>query len=50
MSIGLWVAVTFVLGVAAMGVCYLFLKACERKYRPLPVLVRKMPGQRRAGD
>jgi hypothetical protein len=30
MSIGLWVAVTFVLGIAAMGLCYLFLKACEK--------------------
>jgi hypothetical protein len=30
MSIGLWVAVTVVLGLAAMGLCFLFLKACEK--------------------
>jgi hypothetical protein len=30
MSVGLWVAVTVVLGLAAMGLCFLFLKACEK--------------------
>jgi hypothetical protein len=30
MSVGLWVAVTVVMGLAAMGVCFLFLKACEK--------------------
>lgn len=30
MSIGLWVAATVVLGLAGMGICYLFLKACEK--------------------
>ena len=30
MSIGLWVAVTFFLGIAALGGCVLFLKACEK--------------------
>jgi hypothetical protein len=49
MSIGLWAAVTLVLGVAEMSLCYLFLKACERKYRPVQILVRKTPGQRSAG-
>lgn len=29
MSVGLWVVVTVVLGLAAMGLCFLFLKACE---------------------
>jgi hypothetical protein len=30
MSVGLWVAVTVVLGFAGMGLCFLFLKACEK--------------------
>jgi hypothetical protein len=30
MSVELWVAVTFSLGIAAVGLCYLFLKACEK--------------------
>jgi hypothetical protein len=30
MSVGLWVVVTVGLGIAAMGLCYLFLKACEK--------------------
>jgi hypothetical protein len=30
MSVGLWVVVTVALGIAAMGLCYLFLKACEK--------------------
>ena len=30
MSVGLWVAVTVVMGMAAMGLCFLFLKACEK--------------------
>jgi hypothetical protein len=30
MSVGLWVTVTVVLGIAVMGLCYMFLKACER--------------------
>jgi hypothetical protein len=30
MSIGLWMAATLVLGLAAMGLCVLFLKACEK--------------------
>ena len=30
MSVGLWVAVTVALGLVAMGLCFLFLKACEK--------------------
>jgi hypothetical protein len=30
MSVGLWIAVTVVLGLAGLGVCYLLLKACEK--------------------
>ena len=30
MSVGLWVVVTFFLGIAAMGLCYIFLKAFEK--------------------
>ena len=30
MSVGLWVVVTVILGLAAMGLFYLFMKACDK--------------------
>jgi hypothetical protein len=30
MNLAVWLPAMFVLGVVAMGLCYLFLKACEK--------------------
>lgn len=30
MSFALWLASLFILGIAAMGLCYLFLEACDK--------------------
>ena len=30
MNIEMWMAGTFLLGMAAMGLCFLFMKACEK--------------------
>jgi len=30
MSLGFWLPAMFLLGVVALGLCYLFLKACEK--------------------
>ena len=30
MNLTIWIPVTVVLGLVAMGLCYLFLKACEK--------------------
>jgi len=30
MSIAVWLLLLFVLGLVAMGLCYLFLEACEK--------------------
>ena len=30
MSIAIWLVSLFILGIVAMGLCYLFLEACEK--------------------
>jgi len=30
MNLAIWIPVTVALGLVALGLCYLFLKACER--------------------
>ena len=30
MNLGIWLPAMFILGVASMGLCYAFLKACEK--------------------
>jgi hypothetical protein len=29
-NVGIWLAAMFVLGLVSMGLCFLFLKACEK--------------------
>ena len=30
MSVAVWLLLLFILGIVAMGLCYLFLEACEK--------------------
>jgi hypothetical protein len=30
MNVEIWLPVMFLLGIAALGLCYLFMKACEK--------------------